>query len=126
MSLTPKERGIMGIAEDFLARLATIGEDLKNEGHRFGEEIVNLVQQLKTAEAPVVAEAETDAKQVAGDAEKAAEPVLESAVTTDLDPDGIIAPAAVQPVDDAGTPIPTPDAEAPASEVPAATEPAQQ
>lgn len=97
----------MGIAEDFLARLATIGEDLKNEGHRFGEEIVNLVQQLKTAEAPVVAEAETDAKQVAGDAEKAAEPVLENAVATDVTQ-------------------PAPDVEASASEVPAATEPAQQ
>jgi hypothetical protein len=69
----------MSIAETLFARLATIGQQLKDEGHSLGEEILSLVGQLTSAEKPVVAEAEADAKQVGEDAVRAAEPVVEQA-----------------------------------------------
>jgi hypothetical protein len=71
----------MSFVETAFARLAEIGVELKNQGHQFGEEVISLVGQLVSAEKPVAAEAEADAKQVGEDAVKAAEPVAQEAVT---------------------------------------------
>jgi hypothetical protein len=109
----------MSIVTDAVARITEIAEALKARGHEFGEELGQLARQLAGAEAPVLAEAEADVKQVGEDAVTAAEPTVEAAeadLTAAVEPaPAPEAPAA--PVEE----TPAPAAEETTPEAPAAS-----